>query len=126
MLEGRPDVIALPTLDPASLGYASEAVHAAYTTFRAAEVGVAIVRAEAGAHSMIVGTEGEIHTRVGAGEAFIMHNVDDPHPTFYLWAGDWVLYGSGLYLVLFLGKTIARRLRSRAERRTSEAPVAET
>ncbi|CAN5543619.1 hypothetical protein BH11ARM2_BH11ARM2_27240 [soil metagenome] len=39
-------VIALPTIDPPSTNHFLAAVHAAYTPFRAAENGVAVVRAD--------------------------------------------------------------------------------
>lgn len=53
-------VIALPTIDPDSKHYFMAAMHTAYTSFRAAENGIAIVRADGNFGSMIVNERGAI------------------------------------------------------------------
>ena len=52
--------IALPTIDPDSQHYCLAGMHAAFTPFRAAENGVAFIRADGHFGSMIVNNRGRI------------------------------------------------------------------
>lgn len=88
------EVIALPTLDPKSPNGFIQTAHAAFTTFRAAELGVPIVRAENTAWSMVVGSDGRMHSLapVGWEGAVARHLPDDTRVTPYRTFGDWFLY----------------------------------
>ncbi len=90
---GDPDLIALPTLDPASPNGFIQAAHAAFTPFRAAELGVPIVRAEATAHSMFVNGDGGIVSMMPAGfEGGETQSVGVKRWTVYRQLGDWFLW----------------------------------
>ena len=86
------NVILLPTLDPASPFGVTQAIHAAYTPFRSAELGVAIVRAEANAYSMITDSNGSVLALAGSGtDETITARVGMAHGTVYKTLGDWPL-----------------------------------
>lgn len=89
----NPDLIALPTLDPASPNGFIQAAHAAFTPFRAAELGIPIVRAEATAWSMVVDAKGKIHRLTPIGwEGVVAQAIDSgSHQTIYRKTGDWFL-----------------------------------
>lgn len=90
---GDPDLIALPTLDPASPNGFIQAAHAAFTPFRAAELGIPIVRAEATAHSMFVNGDGGIVEMLPAGyEGGVANSVGVKRWTVYRQLGDWFLW----------------------------------
>lgn len=83
-------VIALPNHDPASPNGFVQACHAAYTPFRAAESGVALVRADSSAFSMIVDQTGRVVAKAGAGTKIITAELSTrPRSTFYKLTGDW-------------------------------------
>ncbi len=90
-----PDVgaILLPTLDPPSPHGVVQAIHAAYTPFRSAELGVPIARAERTACSMITDRRGRVVARAGpGGEAIAIATVaTTPRWTLYRVWGDWFL-----------------------------------
>jgi len=97
-------VILLPTLDPGSPFGVCQAIHAAYTPFRAAELGVTIVRADATAYSMIVGQRGQVLAQAGSGvRAAISAEVPDAARwTIYKQLGDWFLWVCGVVVVVML------------------------
>ena len=108
-LVGDVGVVLLPTLDPGSPFGVCQAVHAAYTTFRAAESGVAIVRAEALAYSHIVDNQGQIVAQAGSGERAALSATVSPvrNWTLYRQFGDWFL---GLcFLVVVTAKILTSR-----------------
>lgn len=86
------EVIALPTLDSPSLANSVQALHNAYTPFRAAELGVPIIRAEASGYSSIVGSHGEVLAELRGGEGVITTDLTSPRATLYRRFGDWFLY----------------------------------
>jgi apolipoprotein N-acyltransferase len=95
------DVIALPTLDPASPNGFVQAIHGAFTPFRAAELGVPIVRAETTAWSMIVNSRGRILglSPVGVDGPLVRRVKTGPVGTVPMLLGDWWLaVCSGLFL----------------------------
>ncbi len=94
---GNPNVILLPTLDPIAPYGSIQSMHAAYTPFRAAELGVAIVRADASAYSHIVDRRGVIVAEAGSGttEVLVASVVGTPRWTVYKLLGDWVLWACG-------------------------------
>lgn len=53
-------LLALPTIDPRAPHHFMATMHAAYSPFRAAELGVPVVRADCGAYSSIVDARGRI------------------------------------------------------------------
>lgn len=112
------DVIALPTLDPKSPNGFIQAAHAAYTTFRAAELGVPIVRAENTAWSMVVSSAGRISGKAPVGwEGAMARDLPrDQRVTPYRVLGDWFLWLSmgvfgGSLVVGGVGKARARARR---------------
>ena len=110
---GDPDLIALPTLDPASPNGFIQAAHAAFTPFRAAELGVPIVRAEATAHSMVVNANGEILGTLPAGyEGSLARGITGPKKmTVYRQLGDWFLWVCVGVLVATVAKNIPSQKR---------------
>lgn len=107
-------LIALPTLDPPSAHYFASGLHSAYTTFRAAETGVPIIRADFLAFSMFVNSYGRIVKEVGPGEWTVTANL---HPenrfTLQKAAGDWWL----VFCVLAVLNAIVAKSRSRQKTR---------
>jgi len=91
---GDPDLIALPTLDPASPNGFIQSAHAAFTSFRAAELGVPIVRAETTAWSMFVNADGRIVETLPVGyEGAVARQVSGAKKwTLYRQWGDWFLW----------------------------------
>ncbi|MEZ0326742.1 MAG: nitrilase-related carbon-nitrogen hydrolase [Fimbriimonas sp.] len=101
---GEVGLIALPTIDPESPHGFLAAMHAAFTPFRAAELGVAIARADGHAHSMIVTNTGEILLDLPPGlQDSAAAKIDiTPRWTLYKALGDWFLYLCGVGLVVLL------------------------
>lgn len=112
-VSGQPDVIALPTLDPASPNGFIQSAHAAFTTFRAAELGVPIVRAEATAWSMVVDANGSIlgHLPTGydgvGGALPLLGTKMTPYRQF----GDWFLWLCAGVLIGQAGSRVANARR---------------
>lgn len=111
------EIIALPTLDPATPHGVIQSIHAAYTPFRSAENGIAIIRAEITAHSMIVDRDGTILREAGTGtEEVIVARVHKGSKwTFYRIAGDWFVWACGAW-VLYRCLTIIRSRRNTPKR----------
>ncbi|HVL38793.1 MAG TPA: hypothetical protein VM328_05325, partial [Fimbriimonadaceae bacterium] len=88
-------------LDPVAPYGFVQAVHAAYTPFRAAETGLGIVRAETTAYSMIVDGRGQILAEAGSGtEEILQAELRKPtRRTIYLLLGDWFLYLCGIVVL---------------------------
>jgi len=112
-------LIALPTEDPVSMDAIIQSLHAAYTPFRSAELGMTIARADITADSMIVGPDGRILAELGTGEDVAAADVPAPRPTFYKSAGDWFLY---LCFVVVLG-AIGFSVRGKLQQRTKKKSV---
>ncbi|MCH8979408.1 MAG: hypothetical protein IH945_09245 [Armatimonadetes bacterium] len=95
-LEGV-EVILLPTLDPVAPYGFVQAIHAAFTPFRAAELGIPIVRADTTAYSMIVDARGVIVAEAGSGadEIIVAEVTPESRNTVYRRFGDWFLYLCG-------------------------------
>ena len=91
------DIILLPNMDPVAPFGVIQAIHAAYTPFRAAELGVPIVRADISAYSMIVDGTGRIVAMAESGtEEVIVGKINlYRRTTLYLRWGDWFLYLCG-------------------------------
>ena len=103
------EVILLPTLDPRAPFGSVQAMHAAYTPFRAAELGLPIVRADTTAYSMVVDSRGVIVAEAGSGteEVLVAGIVPGKRWTFYRIAGDWFLYLCGVLVVV--GSVLGRK-----------------
>jgi apolipoprotein N-acyltransferase len=103
------EAILLPTLDPTAPYGTVQAMHAAYTPFRAAELGLPIARADTTAYSMIVDGRGVIVAEAGSGtqEAVVANVEAGPRWTFYRLAGDWFRYLCALVAVV--GAVTGRR-----------------
>lgn len=93
-------LIALPTIDPDATDCFVAAVHAAFTPFRAAESGIAIVRADGIAYSQVVDNTGRILAELGPRkEGVLTASVSTTRRwTLYSLLGDWVLYFCAAYL----------------------------
>ncbi len=86
-------VVALPTIDPDSPHYFVAAVHAAYTPFRCAENGVAIVRADGHFGSMIVNEQGQIVAELKDEQKSLTAVISGKRAwTVYRILGDWFWY----------------------------------
>ncbi|MER3413857.1 MAG: hypothetical protein C4341_06390 [Armatimonadota bacterium] len=106
VLSAGAHLIALPTLDPTSRNAFVESVHAAYTPFRAAELGVPIVRADTHAISMIVDRSGRIVREVGVGDCLTGAATVSLREgwTPYARAGDWFLVLCGAAVLGWLAR----------------------
>lgn len=113
VLSAGAQVIALPTFDPSSRDAFVEAVHSAYTTFRAAELAVPIVRADTHAMSMIVDGGGRILREVGVGDGLFASASVSPRSgwTVYARTGDWFLVLCGAVVVGWIGRGLWFRAR---------------
>ena len=102
------DVILLPTLDPETSYGVIQAIHASYTPFRAAELGVPIVRADATAHSMAVDSYGRVLKELDCEADTIAVATVDPGKrwTFTTYAGDWFL---GACVLLAIAGTFGKK-----------------
>jgi apolipoprotein N-acyltransferase len=86
-------VVALPTIDPDSPHYFVAAVHAAYTPFRCAENGVAMVRADGNFGSMIVNEHGQIVAELKNEQKSLTATISGKRAwTVYRVLGDWFWY----------------------------------
>lgn len=102
-------VIALPTLDPMSPNGFIQAVHGAMTPFRAAELGVPILRSEWTAWSMIVDADGRILSQAPTGWRGTLGTRQrlTSHSTVYRSLGDWFAYLCGA--VVLSGLVLKKR-----------------
>lgn len=111
-----PQIILLPNLDPPDHTGFIQAVHAAFTPFRAAEIGLPIVRADTTSRSMIVGPTGRVLAEAGEGTAETIHAtvpLGIGRPTFAMRVGDGVLYGCAMVLLAGFTLSLRERLRGR-------------
>lgn len=93
-------IVALPTIDPPSTHNFIAAIHAAYTPFRAAESGVAIVRADGYAHSMVCDSRGMITGELGPGDGILIADTAvGPRWTVSKLLGDWFLWACASLLI---------------------------
>jgi apolipoprotein N-acyltransferase len=107
-------LIALPTIDPASPHAFVAAIHSAFTTFRASELGVAIVRADGSAYSVAVAPNGRILAIAPPGEGMITASVPlKARWTPYKALGDWMLYICGAVVLWGIGTAAQRRFAKR-------------
>ncbi|MBX3119256.1 MAG: carbon-nitrogen hydrolase family protein [Fimbriimonadaceae bacterium] len=109
------NVIALPNLDPESPHHFLAAVHSAFTSIRAAELGMPIVRADVRAHSMIVNAWGQIITECPPDEAVVASAVGPAHPTPARYLGDWFLY---LCVLIVIGHPVFKRMQKQRTAQT--------
>ncbi len=94
------NLLALPSIDPPSSHSFVSAMHAAYTPFRAAEEGIAIVKGDGFAYSVIVDPWGAIVAMARPGDRVLVGNVSvERHGTLYALLGDWFLWASGLLVL---------------------------
>jgi apolipoprotein N-acyltransferase len=95
------DAILLPTLDPIAPYGTIQAMHSAYTPFRAAELGVPIARADITAYSMVVDGRGVIVAEAGSGTTEVDVGTVEVGErwTLYKQWGDWFLYLCGVIAV---------------------------
>ncbi|MCH7945212.1 MAG: hypothetical protein IIC73_04250, partial [Armatimonadetes bacterium] len=111
-LEGV-EVILLPTLDPVAPYGFVQAIHAAFTPFRAAELGIPIIRADTTAYSMVVDARGVIVAEAGSGteEVMVAEVTPESRNTLYRRWGDWFLYLCGVACVIGVASGRVRRAR---------------
>ncbi len=105
------DLLAVPARDWTGI----EERHAMQSVFRAAENGVAMVRATRGGWSMLVDPAGRVLARessVGRSEVFLVGEVPiAPSGTVYSWAGNWVVGAATLGLLSAVLGSLRRRQR---------------
>jgi apolipoprotein N-acyltransferase len=110
-----PDVsmILVPTLDPIGPYGTVQAFHAAFTTFRAAENGIPVVRADTTAYSMVVDARGVIVAEMGSGieGVKVAELTPERRNTVYRQIGDWFLWICGFLVVagLIQGRTSTKK-----------------
>lgn len=88
------DWIALPTLDPPTPNGIVQGIHAAYTPFRSAELGVPILRCDITAYSLATSADGAIVSEMGLGEQ--QSKMDVPvgrRWTLFGLIGNWIPFG---------------------------------
>jgi apolipoprotein N-acyltransferase len=87
------NVIALPAVDPFASNHFISAMHAAYSPFRCAEEGVAMVRADGRGYSQIVAPFGTIVAELPPGDGVLGGEVSTAtYWTPYKQFGDWFLF----------------------------------
>lgn len=87
------NVIALPTLDPDTPRGFAQAIHAAFTPFRCAELGVPIIRSDTTGYSQVFTPFGVSPTLDLEPDSIKLGKIDlDPINTIYKRFGDWVLW----------------------------------
>lgn len=107
------ELILLPTLDPRGPFGTIQAMHAAFTPFRSAELGLPIVRADETAFSHITDARGRIVAEAGGGKQVIAARVRlGPRWTLYRQIGDAFLWLCGALLALAIWR--GRRSREAA------------
>lgn len=95
------DVIALPTIDPPSANCFMAGMHAAYTPFRCAESGVAMVRGDGNANSQLVDASGRIVREMPPGDGYAGAEMSvQTRLTPYRRFGDWFLVVAGALAVV--------------------------
>lgn len=93
-------LVALPTIDPPSRNDFIAAIHASYTPFRAAENGVAFVRADGYSFSEIVDAQGRIVAELRSGEGVLVADASvGPRWTVSKFVGEAVLYLCGVVVL---------------------------
>jgi apolipoprotein N-acyltransferase len=103
------NVICLPSTDPVVPNNFVAGMHAAYTPFRAAEEGVAFVKADGAAYSVFVDPCGHIVAELPPGDLTAVADVSvASRNTLYKRCGDWFLWLLGA-LVIALPLEIRRR-----------------
>ncbi|MBL8088045.1 MAG: hypothetical protein JNM85_08270 [Chthonomonas sp.] len=109
-------VIVLPSLDPITPNGWIAGIHEAYGRFRAAELGVSILRAEANHASSIVTRMGAVQAIAGAESPAVVRGRVATHPRFtvYKALGDWMLWLSvGVVLWSVFGNRLRPPIRVR-------------
>jgi len=120
----RVELIAVPTIDPASPHQFLAAIHAAYTPFRAVENGVSVVRVDGNAFSMAVDASGRVVSEMGIGQESRGVMVPTARRwTLYRWLGDWFLFACAAVLVAWISERIRR---ARGAERAREASFTES
>ena len=99
-----PGVILVPTEDPPTMHGVVPSLHAAYNTFRAAELATPIVRAENTDASMAVDDLGHVIEILAPGEASMTVSVPirSARVTLYQRFGEWLLWADLLALGIWL------------------------
>lgn len=94
--------ILLPTLDPDTPYGIIQSIHAAYTPFRAAELGLPIVRSDITGYSMAVDANGRIVKEIpSVGETLVNADIrPGKRWTLVTMLGDWFLVIAGLLALL--------------------------
>lgn len=93
---GDVDLLALPTIDPPSPYHWIAGIHAAYTPFRAAELGTPVARADGYAYSMVVDGSGRIVQMMPPQNGVAVASVAaGSRITVYKALGDWFLFATG-------------------------------
>lgn len=89
-----PGIILVPTEDPPTLHGVVQSLHASYTTFRAAELALPIVRADTSGFSMAVSDRGEVLGSMGIGDsaASVQVPLRRNRWTLYKSIGEWFLW----------------------------------
>lgn len=98
------DIVLLPTKDPPTPYGVIQALHAAYSPFRAAECGVPIVRADTTAYSSIVDAFGNEVFMSPPSDGIVRVASISPERrwTLYRFAGDWFLVVCGVAVIVRL------------------------
>lgn len=103
-LEPGVEFLVLPSLDPDTPRGIAQALHGAWTPFRAAESGLPIIRSEITAWSQIVDSRGRLIAEAPPGQGVVITGAIRPGQrwTFYRSAGDWFLVLCGLLALVGL------------------------
>lgn len=120
-----PGMILVPTQDPETPHGVIQSLHAAFTTFRAAELATPIVRTDDTAASMAVDDLGAVLVSLPPGEhSTIAHVPIRPaRTTLYHRVGDWVLWLDAVAVALW---TFARKKRPAPATASPEEPMTGT
>ncbi|MCE9558161.1 MAG: hypothetical protein K8R88_04350 [Armatimonadetes bacterium] len=91
-LRKNPDWLAAPTQDPNTSWGVVQAIHAAYTPFRAVETGCTVIRVDQTAYSMAVDADGHILASLSPGENLAVVTIDGNRQSRWLWFPNLALF----------------------------------
>ena len=120
----NPDLLIVPSLDPNSPTGFIQAVHGAFTPFRAAELGIPIIRSEATGFSQIVDSDGRTLAESRLGEELsIVHRLKPGQiPTVYKSVGDLFVWLCLVAVGIWVSIGTISRYRSTQENNFHELP----
>lgn len=111
------DLIAVPSMGPNTPYSYLQCLHGAFSSFRAAELGIPIICSDTTGYSRAINKEGTVLSAAMPGHQglhFVEVNLESRN-TFYKRYGDWFIWLCGAWVVYGAGKVVARRRSDRSD-----------